>query len=292
MDRVLQTRPSRLYLPKMDDPPPTIFEHLLRRFPQVSPDAWRQRVSQGLVTLSDGAPLREDTAYRFGIMVYYRKHVPFEPEPIEEPLIVFRDEEIIVVDKPHGMPVTPAGEHVQRCLLARLEKMTALPDLAPMHRLDRDTAGLVLFTIRPDGRGRYHQLFAEGMIVREYVAAAHIPEGLQGRRWRIENRLEAGEPWYRQRIVEGAVNAVTEIELLDVRSENGRFRLIPKTGKKHQLRVHMASIGCPIIGDPFYPTINNKHEGDLPLQLIARSLKFMDPITGAPRSFTSRRELA
>ena len=236
--------------------------------------------------------MREDSAYRYGVMVYYWKHVPFEPEPVEEPIVIFRDDEIIVVDKPHGMAVTPAGEHVERSLLFRLEKSTGLTDLAPMHRIDRDTAGLVLFTINPAGRAPYHQLFSEGRIVKEYVAAAHVPDDLQGRRWRIENRLEAGEPWYRQRIVEGAVNAITEIELLDVRSGCGRFRLFPKTGKKHQLRVHMASIGCPVVGDPFYPTIKERHEGDLPFQLIARSLAFTDPITGIARSFTSRRELA
>src|SRR5262245_6334121 len=101
--------PSRLYLPKIDDPPPTIFEHLLQRFPQVHPDVWRERVSRGLVTLSDGSTLREDSEYRYGVMVYYRKHVPGEPEPVEEPIIVFRDDDIIVVDKPHGMAVTPAG---------------------------------------------------------------------------------------------------------------------------------------------------------------------------------------
>ena len=285
-------RPSRVYLPKLDDPPPTIFDHLLQRFPQVPSDVWRQRVSQGLVTLIDGTPVREDSAYQYGVMVYYRKHVPFEPEPLEEPIVIFRDDDIIVVDKPHGMAVTPAGEHVERSLLARLEKATGVTDLAPMHRLDRDTAGLVLFTISAASRALYHQLFSEGKMAKEYIAAAHVPENLQGRRWRIENRLEAGEPWYRQRIVDGPVNAITEIELVDVQAGCGRFRLFPTTGKKHQLRVHMSSIGCPILGDPFYPTIKERHEDDLPLQLIAMSLAFIDPRTGISRSFTSQRQLA
>src|SRR2546425_12706768 len=108
------TKPSRLYLPKLESPPPTIFEHLLARFPQVQPSVWRARVSRGLVTLSDGTAVREDSPYRYGVFVFYRKEVPSEPAPPEEPLVLYRDEEILVADKPHGMPVTPAGEHLDR----------------------------------------------------------------------------------------------------------------------------------------------------------------------------------
>jgi tRNA pseudouridine32 synthase/23S rRNA pseudouridine746 synthase len=104
--------------------------------------------------------------------------------------------------------------------------------------------------------------------------------------------LERGVPWYRQRIVEGPVNAVTEIELVETSSRLGSFRLYPKTGRKHQLRLHMASIGCPIIGDPFYPAITEKKDEDPPMQLLACRLSFIDPITGAPHSFTSNRKLA
>ena len=143
--------------------------------------------------------------------------------------------------------MTPAGEYVDRSLLVRLQKSTGLPDLAAMHRLDRDTAGLLLLAIKQAARGPYHRLFSEGTIEREYVAKAYITDRLNIRHWRIENRIGPGEPWYRQQIVDGAINAITEIELIDVRDGAGRFRLFPKTGKKHQLRVHMASIGCPIV---------------------------------------------
>ena len=284
-------QPSRLYLPKLEDPPLTILDHLVQRFPQIHPDIWRERVSQGLVTMSDGTVVREDSEYRHGIHVYYRKHVPFEPDVVEEPLIVFRDAEIIVVDKPHGMAVTPAGDHVERSLIARLQKNTGLPDLAPVHRLDRETAGLLLLTIRREARGPYHRLFSEGTIEREYLAVAHVAVALGVKHWLIENRIERGEPWFRQKIVSGAVNAITEIELIDASSELGQFRLFPKTGKKHQLRVHMASIGCPIVGDPFYPTIRKKQEGEPPLQLLAVRLTFRDPLTHTVRTFTSLRGL-
>jgi tRNA pseudouridine32 synthase/23S rRNA pseudouridine746 synthase len=287
----MMTRPSRLYLPKFSDPPRTIFEYLLQRFPHVSEDAWRARVTGGRITLSDGATLEEHSPYRHGVMVFYRKEVASEPQSAEEPLIVFEDDAILIADKPHGMPVTPVGEEVERSLLFRLQRMTALPDLSPVHRLDRDTAGLLLFT-KADFRAQYHRLFAEGRVEREYLGMAHVPMGLQKSHWHIENRIEPGEPWYRQRIVEGRTNAITDIEMVDSRSDFAAFRLFPKTGKKHQLRVHMASIGCPIVGDPFYPAVRNKDKADPPLQLLARRLAFLDPVTGRAQSFISTRVLS
>ncbi|HYR82702.1 MAG TPA: pseudouridine synthase [Terriglobia bacterium] len=285
------TLPSRLYLPKLQCPPATIFEHLLGNFPHVPPGTWRARVSRGLVTLSDGTTLREDSPYRHGLTVFYRREVPSEPAPVEEAQIIYRDEEILVADKPHGMPVTPAGEYLERSLLVGLQRSTGLATLAAMHRLDRDTGGLLLLTIKPAARGCYHRLFADALIEREYLAVAHITDAPNRNHWRVENRMESGEPWYRQRIVDGPANAITEIELLDVRGSAGLFRLVPKSGKKHQLRVHMVSIGFPIIGDPFYPNIREKREGDPPLQLLANRLAFIDPLSGVPRSFTSVRRL-
>ncbi|PYS53859.1 MAG: pseudouridine synthase [Acidobacteria bacterium] len=287
----LNTRPSRLYLPKLESPPATILEHLLAHFPQVSPRTWRARVSQGLISLSDGTTLQEDSPYRHGLTVFYRKKVPSEPGPLEEPLVIYRDEEILVADKPHGMPVTPAGEHVERSLLVRLQRSTGLASLAPMHRLDRETGGLVLLTIKPEARVHYHRLFADAMIEREYLAVAHIDDAPSQNHWRIENRMEPGEPWYRQQIVEGPTNAITEIELLELRAGAALFRLVPKSGRKHQLRLHMVSIGFPIIGDPFYPKIREKRDGDPPLQLLASRLAFIDPLSRAPRCFTSVRQL-
>src|ERR1700741_5151572 len=149
---IIETRPSRLYLPKFDPAPATIFESLLARFPQVDAAVWRARVSQGLVTLSDGTTLRQDSPYRHGIFVFYRKEVASEPPPLEEPQIVYRDDHILVVDKPHGMPVTPSGQHVERSLVVLLQRRTGLPDVAPIHRLDHETAGLVLCAIKPEAR--------------------------------------------------------------------------------------------------------------------------------------------
>jgi tRNA pseudouridine32 synthase/23S rRNA pseudouridine746 synthase len=255
----------------------------------VNESIWRERVSKGQITLSDGKAMEEDSPYRHGITVFYRKEVLSEPEPAEEPLIIYRDEDILVVDKPHGMPVTPSGEHVGRSVLIRLQRITGLPDLDPVHRLDRETAGVLMFSIKPGVRARYHQLFAEGRVEREYLAVARPAVPLNTVRWRLENRIERGEPWYRQQIVEGTVNAITEIELTRLQSGLGLFRLFPKTGKKHQLRVHMASIGCPILGDPYYPAVSKKLDGEPPLQLLAKRLAFVDPSTGETREFISKR---
>ena len=248
-------------------------------------------MSRGLVTLSDGTTVREDSRYRHGITVFYRKEVPSEPAPLEEAVILYRDEEILVADKPHGMVVTPSGQHLDRSLLVRLQKSTGVPTLAPMHRLDCDTAGILLFAFKPDARDRYHRLFVEGLVEREYLAVAKIRDTPSQKTWRVENRLESGDPWYRQRIVDGPVNAITEIELLDMRKDVGLFRLFPKSGRKHQLRVHMASMGLPIVGDPFYPKIREKQNDEPPLQLLARRLVFVDPLSGARRSFASDRQL-
>src|SRR5262249_48057865 len=134
-------RPSRLYLPKLQSPPSTILEHLTTRFPQVPSTVWCSRLSRGLVTLSDGTSLSEDSPYRHGLTVFYCREVPSEPEAIEDATIVYRDDSILIADKPHGMPVTPAGSYLNRSLIARLQKSCSLPNLAPVHRLDRDTAG-------------------------------------------------------------------------------------------------------------------------------------------------------
>ncbi len=286
-----ETRPSRLYLPKVDRPPATIFEYLLARFPHIQERVWRERVAAGLVTLSDGTLLREDSPYRYGIFVFYRKEVPSEPQLGEEPRIVYRDDDILVVDKPHGMPVTPAGQYVERSLLVYLERTTGLSTLAAMHRLDRETAGLLLLTINPDHRAEYHRLFAERLAEKEYLAVAHIVEPPGRRHWHVENRMESGEPWFRQRIVDGPGNAITEIELVETREGVGLFRLFPRTGRKHQLRVHMASLGFPIVGDPFYPEIREQQAGDQPLQLLASRLEFVDPRSGRPSCFVSSRTL-
>src|SRR5688572_14674582 len=198
---ILRMGRSRLYLPKLDNPPSTVLHHLISHFPNVTAETWRERVQHGRVTLEDGTLLGESDAYQHGITIYYERETADEPPSPEPETILYQDDRILVADKPHGMPVTPAGDYVERSLLFRLQKSTGLADLSPVHRLDRETAGLVLFSINPDTRGRYHQLFDKQSVEREYLAIAHLPKTAQ-KHWLIENRIEAGTPWFVQQIVE------------------------------------------------------------------------------------------
>ena len=245
-------------------------------------------MARGLITTSDGQVLNESSPYSHGLTVFYVKEVPGEPDCEEVETIVYQDEEILVADKPHGMTVTPAGNHIARSLVNRLQNRTGIRHLAPLHRLDRDTAGLVLFGIRPEARGRYHQLFARGTIEREYRAFATVREVPLERHWIVKNHLAAGEPWFRRRIIDHEpANAITTIDLIATRNALGLFRLVPRTGKKHQLRVHMSSIGFPILGDLLYPNVRDFEPPTPPLQLLAARLAFIDPVTGAQREFQS-----
>ena len=283
--------PSRLYLPKLESPPATILEHLIGHFPRVSPETWRSRAARGVITSDRGDRVTENTPYRHGMTIFYRRELASEPEPSEEETVLYKDDEILVADKPHGMVVTPAGDHVERSLLVRLQRRTGLNTLVPVHRLDRETAGLVLLSVNPDTRSQYHALFADGTIAREYSAVAHLDGVPAKREWHVSNRIEAGEPWFRKRVVDGPANAVTLIELIDAGKGVGLFRIRPKSGKKHQIRVHMAAIGFPIAGDRLYPEIIDGNDSELPLQLLARGLEFSCPLSGDSRKFQSAREL-
>jgi len=249
-------------------------------------------MARGLVTTSTGVILGEDSPYSYGLTILYLKEIPEEPDAQETETVIYQNDEILVADKPHGMPVTPAGNHVARALLNRLRERTGFGDLAPLHRLDRDTAGLVLFAIKPEFRAHYHELFARGTIEREYFAIASVQAVPGERHWILRNHLAAGEPWFRRQIVKNEpANAITRIDLIEIRNGYGLFRLVPATGKKHQLRVHMSSIGFPILGDLLYPDMRLPEPSRLPLQLLAERLAFIDPLTREQREFKSSRRL-
>lgn len=283
---------SRLYLPKLGSPPATILKYLGERFPHIPEDVWRDRMARGRVTQNAGTAITADTPYQHGLTIYYFKEQPAEPESMVSEAVLFRDSEILVVDKPHGMRVTPSGDHVERALLSRLQRSTGLSSLVPLHRLDQDTAGLVLFSVNPQTRARYHALFDKRAVERRYIAIARAGGSPSQKQWIIENRLERGDPWYRQQIVQGRPNAVTKIEWIRAIEGLAVFHLHPRTGRKHQLRVHMASIGFPILGDVLYPQQREPQSFDPPLQLLAYELRFTDPVTGDAHVFTTSQELA
>ncbi len=278
---------SRLYLPKLTPAPATILDYLYLRFPHLAPTVLAERVREGKIFLADNTVITMDTPYQYGITVFYYRESAQEPHIPFQERIIFQNRDILVADKPHYLPVTPAGAYVEQCLLSRLQKQTGLGELSPLHRLDMGTAGIVLFSLRKETRHLYHRLFATGEMVKQYLAIAHLPHTISGEEWLVSNRIVTGEPWFRMKIVTGAVNAITRIRLQECRDNRGLFYLLPHSGKKHQLRLHLASLGCPIVNDPLYPEVRDYLLQDYtkPLQLLAARLSFLDPLTKEAMEF-------
>jgi tRNA pseudouridine32 synthase/23S rRNA pseudouridine746 synthase len=284
---------SRLYLPKLATPPPTILDYLYLRFPHLDPTVLKKRVREGKIFLADQRAITLDTPYQHGITLFYYRESDEEPYIPFEERIIFQNRDILVADKPHYLPVTPTGAYVNQCLLSRLQEQTGLSELSPLHRLDMGTAGVVLFSLRKETRHLYHKLFATADLIKHYLAIANVSNTAIGQEWLVTNRMVAGEPWFRMTIATGAVNAITRITLQACKSDRGLFHLVPHTGKKHQLRVHLASLGFPIVNDPLYPDIKDDLLQDYtkPLQLLAQRLSFLDPLTQEEMQFETGYQL-
>jgi tRNA pseudouridine32 synthase/23S rRNA pseudouridine746 synthase len=264
---------------------------LVDQFPAVDEASWRDRMARGQVVDGAGAPLAPDSAVRAGARIWYYRELDAEtPIPFEEK-ILFQDEHLVVVDKPHFLPMTPSGRFLRETLLVRLKDKLALPDLTPIHRLDRETAGVVVFSASQRSRGAYQSLFQKRSVKKVYEALA-APLALAYPHVH-RSRMVDGEQFFVMREVEGEPNSETIVEMIERRGELALYRLQPHTGRKHQLRVHMASLGAPIVNDAFYPVALPCKGDDFtrPLQLLARSIAFPDPLTGAQRIFSSERRL-
>ncbi|MFP3990192.1 RluA family pseudouridine synthase [Streptomyces sp. E11-3] len=281
--------PVRLRLPR-DGGWATVRDHLVDRLP-VDPETVDAMLHGGEVVAENG-PLTLDTPYTGGIHVWFHRDLPTEvPVPFVID-VVYQDEHLLVADKPHFLSTTPRGRHVTETALARLRRDLDLPELSPAHRLDRLTAGLVMFTVRPEDRGAYQSLFRDRQVHKEYEAvAAHtpaltLPVSVRSRIEKVRGRIDAYE-------IPGEPNSESRIELLEHRAALGRYRLLPHTGRTHQLRVHMNALGIPILGDPVYPAVTEPAPDDFgrPLQLLARTLEFTDPLTGRAHRFSSSRTL-
>lgn len=283
--------PSRLRLP-IDGAWVTTADYLRDRFPD---DHRRlgEKLAGGEVLAGDGTVITEQTPYLADAFVFlYRDPAPEVRVPFEID-ILHRDDSLLVVDKPHFLSTMPRGMHVTESALVRLRRDLDLPDLSPIHRLDRLTAGVLVFSLRPSERGAYQQLFAHRQVTKFYEAVApyraELPLPTTVRSRIVKHR---GTP--RAEEVPGEPNAETTVEMLDRRGDLARYGLHPRTGRTHQLRVHLNALGIPIIGDNFWPELRDTDRLDFsdPLQLLARSISFTDPFTGRPREFASRRTLS
>ena len=246
----------------------------------------RGKVLRGEVVDARGAAVDASTEMPPGAVVYLYRDLPDEVEvPFDIP-VLYRDDAILVVDKPPFLATMPRGGHVAQTALVRLRREFDLPDLSPAHRLDRLTAGVLMFTVRPDVRGRYQRMFADGQVEKIYLAWSTMWPALAEPQ-RVSNRIVTRRGALQAAVEAGEPNAETLVEPVG----DGRYRLTPRTGRTHQLRVHMAGLGVPIDNDPLYPEILEVDPGDFtrPLRLIAHRLEFDDPLTGERRCFVSSR---
>lgn len=289
--------PSSQWLPAGDWK--TVLEFLVEHYPSIPEKTWLLRMSKGEVVDETGQRLIPESLYRAGACIFYYRELEQEPPIPFSESIIYQDDHLLVVDKPHFLPVAPAGRFLRETLLVRLRLQGQPDSLVPIHRLDRETAGLVLFSRNPTTRGSYTALFREQKVKKVYEALASqqaLPDDINFPLTR-RSRIVPGEPFFRMEEVPGVANAETVIELLAQSEGVARFELRPATGKKHQLRVHMAALGFPILNDRLYPkevfVPHADREDDFakPLKLLARSVAFTDPVTGKGRFFESRRVL-
>lgn len=270
----------------------TVLECLTAHFSAIPRDEWLSRMARGLVLDAQGFPLTPASRYRSGLRIHYYREVPAEaPIPFVES-ILHADAHLVVADKPHFLPVTPVGNYVHETLLTRLTRRLDNPDLVPLHRIDRGTAGLVLFSASRQSRAAYQALFRDRQIEKRYAAIAPALPALKFPLTRA-TRIVRGEPFVLSREVAGPANTQTRVEAERSDGKFWRYALYPVTGKKHQLRVHLAALGAPIVNDDFYPVMTGRAADDFsrPLQLLAQSLIFRDPLSGAERRFDTQFKL-
>ena len=266
----------------------SMLDFLVERFPAIDRSVWLQRMAAGEVVDEHGEPVTATRPYRGHMRVYYYRALPHEPRLPFEAQVLFQDAHLVVADKPHFLPVTPSGHYLQETLLVRLKNLLGIADLIPIHRIDRETAGLVMFAVQPAERDAYQGLFRDKVVRKHYQAVAPWRAGLAFPLVRT-SRIVEDEPFFRQRETAGEANSETHMDVLEVRGAQALYALSPVTGKKHQLRVHMNALGLPILNDRMYPPVAHTPDDDFsqPLQLLAKSIEFTDPVTGQLRRFES-----
>ena len=297
---------TRLRLPD-EGPWETAMDYMMHRWGHIDPQGIEDRFDAGEIVGEAGIPLDRATPLRNHTFIWYYRTLPPETRIPVELAILHQDEHLLVVDKPHFLPTTPGGTYIQESALVRLRNQLNLPDLIPMHRLDRMTAGILLLSTNPETRGKYQVLFEKRQVQKEYecVSAAEPAPGHPAVDFPVvvRNRMTKSRSYLLAEVIDGEPNAETRIERLRTFEASGvdggphrraLYRLEPHSGKTHQLRVHMASLGLGIVNDAFYPELLDKAPDNYakPLQLLARGIRFVDPISGSPVEYRSRLELS
>jgi len=285
--------PSKVFLP--EGPYLLVLDFLEKRFPRGTRAGWESRMLAGRVFDDRGHPLPPDAPYLPRRMVYYYREaqenfvIPFQES------IVYEDDYLLVADKPHFLPVTPVGPYIQETLLVRLRNLTGIESLSAAHRLDLETAGLVIFTKQAQARDLYASLFRKQLIQKTYLAVANYTDQYIWPHIR-QSKVENGTRFMQMQESEGVANTITSIQMIQHDEQFALYQLQPKTGKKHQLRLHMSALGIPIRYDQIYPhmvsyTAPEHRLYENPLQLLAKELKFIDPITQTNHHFISQLRL-
>lgn len=304
---------TRLRLPD-EGPWATALDYMMHRWGHIDPQGIEDRFDAGEIVGEAGIALDRSTPMQDHTFIWYYRTLPPETRIPVELNILHQDDHLLVVDKPHFLPTTPGGTYIQESALVRLRNQLGLPDLIPMHRLDRMTAGILLLSTNPETRGKYQVLFEKRQVQKEYecVSAAEPAPGHPAVDFPVvvRNRMTKSRSYLLAEVVDGEPNAETRIERLRTFDASGApdgapdadggphrralYRLEPHSGKTHQLRVHMASLGLGIVNDAFYPELLDKAPDNYakPLQLLARGIRFVDPISGSPVEYRSRLELS
>ena len=286
---------SRVYLPA-DQAHPNLLDFFIQHFPHIDGAEWLTRFDGGLIMTESGLPVAASDAYLANTHLIYFRRLVREPEIPFEESILYQDDHILVADKPHFLPVTPSGLYLHQTLLNRLRVRTGIQTLSPIHRIDRDTAGLVVFAVQPAERGLYQNLFRDRAVHKIYEAIAPYSDSLNAKLpLKYQSRIEESDHFLQMQEVDGEPNSDTEIELIEVKKPWAKYRLTPGSGKKHQLRCHLNALGVPIKHDQIYPILTPYQKYDLDfsksLQLLAKEIQFSDQITGQSRCFVSKKDL-